>query len=131
MRNTATNLTAVSIRSASKTRAADQLPHDGSSFGKVGPETDDEEEQIIPREDRLLEAPVRLPGDPLLPVPSDRSPASPSHDHRESRGRAPVALVQELHSPRLDPARRGEHSLDVPASAESFPSSKASSHQRL
>jgi hypothetical protein len=111
-------------------RAAEQLPHDGLPFPECRPRTDDEKDEIETRADVFLEGTICLPRDPFFTVSLDSPAGAARHDNREACCRAPVVPEQELQPPRLDPARRGEKLPDVPASAESLPSSKASSHRR-
>src|SRR5512137_1869355 len=105
MRARAMYFTAFSLHGVPQSRAGNQLPHGGLSFREGRPEPQDEEYQVDPGNELILERAECLPREPLLPVSPDGTPAPPRHHHGKPRGSAPVVPEQEFHSPRLDTTR--------------------------
>src|SRR5208283_5030560 len=87
---------------APQPRPVDQSPHGSGPVGQTRAESHDEKQQVMPRGDRVFQGSIRFPRDPLLPIPSNRSPATTGNDDRETVSPASVAPVQELHSPAFD-----------------------------
>ena len=124
------NFIGVSSLRSPQTCPSDQLPHGSAPVREGRAESHDKEEQIVTRGNGSLEGSVRFPRDPLLPISSDRSPASSGNHHRETVFPAVIAPVQELHAPAFDLRGRGEQLSDVTVPAESVLPSKAFSHPR-
>src|SRR5271157_3895338 len=113
MRNAAMYFIGVPSLRALQAGPADKLPDGRGPVGQARAESHDEEEQVMSFGDRFLQGPIRFPRDPLLPIPSDRSPAPPRNDDRETISPASVAPVQELHSTALDSRGRRKKLPDL------------------
>jgi len=118
------------IRMFMESGALEQLLHEQAPFGERRPEPADQEEEVMPRGDELLEGAVRLPRDSLLPVSPDCTAATTGNHDGHPVGASAISIKQELQSADIDLSSRPENPLDVPACAESFCPSKASSHLR-